>query len=134
MKNKKYFFSQKGIVALPAIVALSIIILTIGLAMSFSGFIQNNISSNKYNSELTYRVAEAGVKDAMVKITRNKNYNTAFALSTNKGAANVSFDASIPGQTKITSVGTLNDNTKTIEVILDITANGKVTINSWTEL
>ena len=130
-KNKK---SQKGIVALPAIITLSVIILTIGLAMSFSSFTQNNISSNKYKSELTYRIAEAGIKDAIVKITRNKNYDTAFTLLVNNGVANISFDISVPDQTKITSVGTFNDNTKTIETILDITKNGKVTISSWTEL
>lgn len=133
-ENKKHFFSQKGIVALPAIITLSIIILTIGLAMSFSSFTQNNISSNKYKSELTYRIAEAGIKDAMVKITRNKNYATDFTLLINNGAANVSFETSIPEQTTITSAGTFNDNTKTIEAVLNITANGKVTINSWIEL
>jgi len=133
-KNRKHFFSQRGIVALPAIIALSVIILTIGLAMSFSSFTQNNISSNKYKSELTYRIAEAGIKDAMVKITRNKNYDTAFTLLINNGAANVNCDTSGPGQTKITSIGTFNNNTKTIETILDITTNGKVTISSWIEL
>ena len=131
LKNKK---SQKGLVALPAIITLSVIILTIGLTMSFSSFTQNNISSNKYKSELTYRIAEAGIKDAMVKITRNKNYDTAFTLFINNGAADISFETSIPEQTIITSVGTYGNNTKTIETILHITTNGKVTINSWTEL
>ena len=132
--RKDKFFSQKGIVALPAIITLSVIILAIGLAMSFSSFTQNNIFSNKHQSELTYRVAEAGIKDAMIKITRNKNYDTAFALPINNGVANISFDTSNFEQTKITSIGTLNNNTKTIEVVLDISTNGKVTINSWIEL
>jgi len=134
IKNRKHFFSQRGIVALPAIITLSVIILAIGLAMSFSSFTQNNISSNKYKSELTYRIAEAGIKDAMVKITRNKNYDTAFTLLINNGAADVSFDTSNPEQTKITSVGTFNNNTKTIETILDVTTNGKVAVSSWIEL
>lgn len=132
--KKDNSFSRKGMIALPAVIALAAIILAIGLAMSFSSFTQNNISSNKYKSEITYRVAEAGIKDAMIKITRNKNYDTAFALLINNGAANVSFDTSVHGQTKITSIGTFDNNTKTIEVILDITTNGKTAISSWTEL
>jgi hypothetical protein len=133
-KYKKYLFSQSGLVALPSIVILSIIMLTIGIAMSFSAFTQNNISYDNYISQKAYYIAEAGIKDATMKAARNKNYNTDYELTINGESANVTFDTSIPNQTKITSASAINNYTKKIQVVLNITTNGKVTIMSWNEL
>ncbi|MBW6441229.1 hypothetical protein K0B03_04375 [Patescibacteria group bacterium] len=126
--------SQNGLVALPSIVILSLIMLTIGIAMSFSSFTQNTISFNSEITQRSYFVAESGIKDAMMKITRNKNYNIDYALQINADEAIVTFDTSIPNQTKVTSTSTINNHTKKIEATLDVTSSGKVTILSWHEL
>lgn len=133
-KYKNILTSQQGLIALPSIVILSIIMLVIGIAMSFSAFTQNNISYDNYASQKAYYIAEAGIKDATMKITRNKNYNTNYSLSINDGIASVVFDTSVPNQIKITSVSTINNYTKKIQAVLNVTANGKVTIASWNEL
>ena len=133
-KYKNFLFSQNGLVALPSIVVLSIIMLTIGIAMSFSSFTQNNISFDNYISQRACYIAEAGIKDATMKITRNKSYDTNYSLPVNSGVADITFDTSIPNQTKITSISTVNNYTKKIQAILNVTANGKVTILSWNEL
>jgi len=132
-KNIKYHFSQKGMIALPVIAILSIIMLSIGLAMAFSAFTQNNITSNTNKADMAYYIAEAGIRDATMKITRNSNYNNSYSLSINNGSASISFDTSVPGQTKIISIGTFDNNSKKIETILGITTNGEVTLNSWIE-
>jgi hypothetical protein len=133
-KYKNYLLSQNGLVAMPAIVVLSIIMLAIGIAMSFSSYTQNNISFDNYKSQKAYYIAEAGIKDATMKITRNKNYNTGYSLSINSGTASIVFDESIPNQTKITSAGSINNYTKKIQATLNVTNEGKVTIMSWREL
>lgn len=69
-----------------------------------------------------------------MKITRNKSYDTNYSLPVNSGVADITFDTSIPNQTKITSISTVNNYTKKIQAILNVTANGKVTILSWNEL
>lgn len=133
-KYKNILISQSGLIAMPSIIILSIIMLTIGIAMSFSSFIQNNISFDNYISQKAYCIAEAGIKDATMKITRNKNYSANYSLPINNGVANITFDASIPNQTKITSASAINNYTKKIQAILNVTNNGKVTIMSWNEL
>jgi len=133
-KYKNIFISQSGLVALPSIVILSIIMLTIGIAMSFSSFTQNNISYDSYISQKAYYAAEAGINDAIMKITRNKNYSADYSLSINGYAADIAFDTSTPNQTKITSASAINNYTKKIQAILNVTANGKVMIASWNEL
>ena len=133
-RYKEFLFSESGLIALPSIIILSMIILTIGISMSFSSFTQNNISSNNYSSQKSFFVAEAGIKDAIMKITRNKNYNTAFILLIDEDTANVTINTTDPTRPIITSVSTINNYTKKIQATLNITQNGKVTILSWNEL
>lgn len=134
IKKDKKILSQKGLVAMPAIVILSIIMLTIGITTSFLSFNQNNISANNHLSQKTYYIAETGIKDAFLKIARNKKYDTDYSLPINNGIANIVFDTSIPNQTKIISTGIINNYTKKIQVTLNVTTNGKVTLESWIEL
>lgn len=131
---KNILISQSGLAAMPAIVILSIVMLAIGIAMSFSSFTQNNISYDNYISQRAYYAAEAGISDAIMKIARNKNYSADYSLSVNGGTANIAFDMSVPNQTKITSAGAINNYTKKIQAILNVTQNGKVTVASWNEL
>ncbi len=133
-KYKNILIGQSGLVAMPSIVILSIIMLTIGIAMSFSSFIQNNISYDNYISQRAYCTAEAGINDAIMKIARNKNYSANYSLLINSNAANIVFDTTVLNQTKITSTSIIKNYTKKIQATLNVTANGKVTIASWNEL
>jgi uncharacterized protein (UPF0333 family) len=137
---KKKFW-QKGAMALSSILVLAMILLAVGLAMASSSFIQSSIVSNQNKSISALYIAEAGAKDAMQKLTRNKNYsNTGYNLAIGNGSAGivVSKDTPSSGQTEILSTGVVGGNTKKIKVILNTDAagdgSGKVAIISWEEV
>lgn len=142
---------ERGAMALGSILALAVILLAVGLAMSFSGFIQSDISSNQDKASIAFYAAEAGVKDAMQKVARKKNYNTdallgsKYDLAVGNGSAAITVCNSnivcpdiSSGQTKILSTGMAQNNTKKIKVILNTDAandgSGKVSIVSWEEM
>lgn len=127
--------------ALSSVLALSIILLALGLAMAFSGFVQSDIAYNQDKAAIAFYIAEAGVKDATQKVVRNKNYNnTGYSLAVADGSANVvvSKDVPSPERTEILSTGVSGANTKKVRVVLntdtDNDDNGKITIESWEEL
>lgn len=140
-KRKENFFNEKGAMALSSVLALSLILLALGMAMAFSGFVQSDIAFNQDKAAVAFYIAEAGAKDAMQKVVRNKNYNNAgYTLSLANGSANVVVSKDIPAaeRTEILSTGTAGANTKKIRVVLntdtDNDDNGRVTIASWEEM
>lgn len=139
-KNKKKLLNEKGAMALSSILALSIILLALGLAMAFSGFIQSDITYNQDKAAIAFFIADAGAKDALEKVVRNKNYsNTGYTLTFADGSANivVSKDILAIDRTEILSTGVSGENTKKVRVVLNTNTNndgnGKVTIESWEE-
>lgn len=135
-KQRKYA-DEKGAVALSSISVLAMILLAVGLTMAFSGFIESNLAFEQDKASAAFYISEAGAKDAMQKIARNKKYNNAgYTLTLDNGSANVivSKDTPSSGQTQILSAGTSGSNTKKVKVILGVSLNGNVTINSWEEL
>lgn len=140
LKNQKKCFNEKGAMALSSVLALSLILLALGLAMSFSGFVQSDITYNQDKAAVAFYAAEAGAKDALEKVVRNKNYsNTGYTLSLADGSANIVVNKDIlaPERTEILSTGASGANTKKIRVVLNTNANndgnGKITIESWEE-
>lgn len=138
-KNKKYL-GEKGAMALSSILALSLILLALGLAMAFSGFIQNDIAYNQDKAAIAFYLAEAGAKDAMQKVVRNKNFSsTGYVINLTDGSANVVINKDVPlaERTEILSTGVVGANTKKVRVVLNTDANsdgnGKVSISSWEE-
>lgn len=144
-KKKENFLGGKGAMALSSVLALSLILLALGLAMAFSGFVQSDIAYNQDKAAIAFYIAEAGAKDAMQKVVRNKNYSTAglegskYILTFVNGSADIVINKDIPAaeRTEILSTGTAGVNIKKIRVVLNTDAGsndtGKITIMSWEE-
>jgi Tfp pilus assembly protein PilX len=139
-KNKKKYLGEKGAMALSSVLALSIILLALGLAMAFSGFVQSDITYNQDKASIAFYAAEAGARDAIQKVVRNKNYNnTGYTLSLAGSSANIAVTKDFPmaKKTEILSTGIAGVNTKKVRVVLNTDTNndgnGKVTIESWEE-
>lgn len=137
-QNKK---SEKGAAALVSVLTILIILLSLGMAIAFSGYIQNDTAANQNRAARAFYAAEAGIKDATQKITRDKNYDSAgYNLQVENSGAYVvvtilsSPTQLTPGQTQIISAGKSENNTKKIEMIVDVDNNGKVMFNNWEEL
>lgn len=141
-RNMKARFFKRGAVALSSILMLSMLLLVIGLAMAFSEYMQSSIVYNQDKSSDAFYAAESGIKDAMQKVAKNKDYeNPSYCLMMGKNRADVAV-VKLSGQTEIISSGisgvadcaSAGTNYKKIKAVLNVSNNGKIEIFSWEEL
>lgn len=126
MKNKK---NQKGqtLVILLVYMVVAIIVTTASVSM----ILVNSRGTDKLLQGATaYDVAESGAETAMVKLLRDTSYSGE-TLSVSGGSAVIT----VTGTTTktITSKGTLNNFTRTVEVTAT-NINNVLTVTSWKEL
>lgn len=131
---------NKGIAALPVLILLTLIILLVGIAVSGVGFIESALALDQTQSREAYYIAEMGVNDALVKLTRNKDFiSIGYCLN---NACNTDRYASITvagtNVKTITSDGFVKNKQRRIQVTTqDVQINnGKIIINAgdWKEL
>lgn len=141
---------QQGVASLPTIIALTVIILAVGVGITSLALTESLISAGQKQSSQALLYAEAGARDALVKIARNKKYECAttdcysidFAAngcSSSEGCAKVSVSAGTGSQISpkvITSTGTMRGNSKKIQVsvIYDDDENGEIASATWREI
>lgn len=126
-----------AVAMLPMILALSFIILIIVLSIGTLGFVETNIGAAQKKADNAFFVANAGISDATIKISRDKNYSSAgYTLTVGDGSASIVVEKDQPaaGQDRITSTGTVSVSKRKIQVIVNVSTYGKVTTSSWTEL
>lgn len=146
----KYKELERGVIALPAVLALSIIILALIIGISAMTFNEGFVSLGGVQSAKALNYADVGARDALLRIGRNKNYNcTAPALptgcyqidtvangcATNEGCARVTVDNGT--SPKIINVeGRATSFTRKIQVnvTFDASLNGEITSTQWQEL
>lgn len=129
--------SPKGIAALLAIVGVAALVLLIATGLSLSNFLENDASSAREKHREAFFVAEAGVHEAIQRITRNKDYTTTitqanFPIVTSPDTLSVT----VAGTTTktITAMAVIKNRTAKIQATVDVDPNGLVTITSWQEL
>ncbi|MEK9154832.1 MAG: hypothetical protein AAB596_02080 [Patescibacteria group bacterium] len=140
--------SQKGAATLPTIIALTILILAVGIGITAVSFTESFISAGQNQSTRALFYAEAGARDALMRIARNKNYYctspsagcyqidfVSSGCSTNEGCAKITVsDASSPKV--IISEGRVNSNIRKVQadVYFDAAFNGEINNIQWQEL
>lgn len=148
--------NNKGIATLPTVMILGMMTLAIVISIASLAFNELLISQGASQSANALFYAEAGARDALTRIARDKNYSCVstdcYSLdfitngcSNNTDCAKVSVSAGI-GTTAdpkiITSKGIMKASTRRVQVdvLLDsgtTTAalqNGEITSSTWTEL
>lgn len=141
---------RRGAATLPTIIALTILILAIGVSITAISFTESLISVGQGNAAQALVYAEAGARDALTKLTRNKNYTCVttgcYAISfvpegctTNDGCARMSVSAgagTIGDPRIITSEGKAKNSIRTmqISVMFDAAGNGEIATTTWSEL
>ena len=142
-KLKKFTNNKRGAITLLSVLTLSAILLSIGTAMAFLSFFQNDASRDQEDATASFYIAESGIKDALLKIARNKNYGTtpsSYVITEENGQTDVEIDflsfatETTPGQIRITSTGNIADTFKKIEAIVNIEIDGVIKVSSWKEL
>lgn len=111
--------NEKGIAALPTIIIISLFVLLISVALISSGLIENAISFGHKESQEAYVAAEFGARDAIIRISRDKDFTSAgYTITAGAGGANVT----VSGTTTktIVSIGTVSNKTRKIQVVVNV--------------
>lgn len=135
MKN---FKPQSGVAAMPVIFAMLVLIISLSLLTATLSGNDNVSSANAINSDQALAAAEAGAKDALLKISRNMNFTATTTVATVAngctapigGCATVVVDSQSNPKT-IDSTGQVGDLYRKIIVRAFLDANGKITSYTW---
>lgn len=156
LKNSLCINTNRGIAMLPTVMILGVMSLAVTLGITAVSLTESFISQGSTQSSRALFYAEAGVRDALVKIARKKNYSCtsqdcySIDFSTNGctlgndcARVSVSSGAGTTLDPKIiVSKGVMKSSTRTLQVsvILDngtgVSANqhGLITSAVWTEI
>ncbi|MBI2515227.1 hypothetical protein HYV91_03585 [Candidatus Wolfebacteria bacterium] len=130
---------ERGVVALPAIILISLLVLVAGLGISSSGFLEGSMSFNDAEGKKALLIAEAGAEDAFMRVARNKLCNegglpdcSAYALSLLGGVASVAVSGSNPKT--ITSEGAIGAKKRTVQIEISFDSVNQASQTSWKEI
>lgn len=131
---------HNGIAALPTILILGFIVVDIILAVTATSYVFIESEFGVKLSQDAYQAAQAGVKDAVIKIVRDKNFTSAaITLTVGDYSAEVSVCKDLPcvaiGKHKIISLGKAQTRRRQLEAILNVdSATGEVRLESLKEI
>jgi hypothetical protein len=131
-KNLKF---RKGVAALVTILSLGSLIFIVSLSTTVLAFwaIQNIDSTQK--SLKAYYAAYSGIQDSLIKLERNKDFNSSFNLSINTDNDVYVSVINTTSSATLTATSTLSQVNKKIQTITDINSTtGLITPTSTIEL
>lgn len=133
---------RQGVATIPIILALTILIVAVGLAISTVAFNEVFIAQDFSRSSQALVYAEAGARDALMKITRNGKYTTSpdykIEFVTNgctapyDGCATITVASETSPKT-ITSEGRVQNNIRKVRVTVTLDNDWIVTGTAWQE-
>ncbi|MDD4901645.1 MAG: hypothetical protein PHE24_00750 [Patescibacteria group bacterium] len=146
----KFFQTTGGFATIPTILALSALILVAAVGIAAATYTQTTTNAAVEQSAAALSYAEAGAKDALMRIARDKNYACAsvdcYTLDmapngclTGAGCAKISVSADA-GTTEypkiIAAKGIVQNKTRTLEVQVtyDLAGYGEINSATWSEL
>lgn len=133
----KCLCDARGVAALLAIVGIASLALLIATSLSLGNFLENDASTARQRHREAFYVAEAGVQDAISRVTRNKDYTGSYDEATFPiVSAPDTLDVTVTGTTTktITAIAVVKLRTAKIQATVTVDSNGLVTIASWQEL
>jgi hypothetical protein len=146
---KSRYKNQRGVATLPTVLALSFLIMAVGISILAITYNENIVALDQKQALQALRYAESGVKDALVKMDRNRDYNcvttdcytidmvtSGCANGTGCSKVTVSAGTGGAGDPKIiTAKGIVENITKKIQVgvTYDASLNGQITSYTWLE-
>jgi hypothetical protein len=141
--------NQRGVATLPTVLALSFLILAVGISILAITYNENVVALDQRQALQALRYADSGVKDALIKMDRNRDFNcvttdcytidmvtSGCANSTGCAKVTVSAGTGAGGDPKIiTSKGIVGNITKKVQVNVTYDASlfGQITSYTWLE-
>ena len=147
---------KRGVATLPIMLVVGMISFAIVISITSIAFNELLISQGSSQSSEALSYAEVGARDALIRITRNKNYTcnstdcytmdfTTNGCVDNTGCAKISVSSGIGSNDDpkvITSKGVMGLSIRQIQVVVKLdggtsvasSQNGEITSAVWTEL
>ncbi|OGY64205.1 MAG: hypothetical protein A3I89_02285 [Candidatus Harrisonbacteria bacterium RIFCSPLOWO2_02_FULL_41_11] len=133
-KNNTY----KGVIAIPVILMISGLIVEIVIVSAVSVYVMNNSQLGIKLSTEAFFAAQSGIQDSLLKIARNKDFNSDFSLSVGDNSAEITVCKDICvglGKYKISSIGKAGTYGRKLEAILSVdSVIGEIMIESLKEV
>lgn len=118
---KRSLFGKKGFAALYIAIVVLIIMLGIALSLAFLVVSQQKILGNSLTSYKSFSAAEAGMEDALLRLTKGMNWLNSYNLTLGNGASTVEISDIVGGTITITSTGNVNNRIRKVQVVFTIT-------------
>lgn len=128
MKKQKIKTGQ-ALVTMLFVMSISIVITTAAVTMVMS----NSIATSQLaRGTSTFYAAEGGAENALIRLLRNPDYTGENDLPIGNGSADIAVTGTNPKT--ITSVGTENGFTRTVQVVVSYDTMNRQSITSWKEV
>lgn len=130
MKHTFFISSQRG-QTLVLLLMFMVIAIMVASASVMIIVVNSRATDRTYQGTTALDIAESGAETAMIKLLRDPGY-TGETVQVNGGYAQVSV-ASASGQLTVTSIGIINNFSRSVRATVDYT-NNIMTVTSWQEL
>ena len=121
MARKKILnINQKGFAAL--FITLLVLLVVLGMAISFAVLTlsQERVSRNITKSTQSYYLAEAGIEDIILRITKNMQWSSPYNINLAGGQTAITTSDVIGGSRTITSTGNFSNRIRKIQTVYKI--------------
>lgn len=136
--------SKQGVATLPTIMVLGVMALIVAVSVTTLAFTELFISQGSAQSSKAHFYAEAGARDALTKIVRNKSYlcSTTDCYSIDfvtNGCSSLTDCAKVQVAGNdtakvVTSKGIMKSSNRTLQVNVTLDGDGLITATTWSEL
>lgn len=113
---------EKGFAALFVTVLIMAIILGIGLSVAIFVLGEQKIAYNITKSSQAYYAAEAGIEDALLRLSKSKKWSSSYGFGVGDGSVGVEISDEIGGTRTITATGNFANRIRKIQVVYGITS------------
>lgn len=114
--------SSKGFAALFITILVLVVLFGIAISIAVLTFGEQKISSNIIKSSQAYYAAEAGIEDALLRLSRRMDWSSPYSLNVDGNLSNIEISDIIGGTVTITSKGNAGNRIRKVEAIYAIDA------------
>ncbi len=141
---------NKGAAAMPIVIALGVLIVIVVLGVTAISGADGFMTQAAYQSTRANFFAEAGAREALTRVARDKNYtcSTADCYSLDMATAGCSLGTGCASMSVSAGVGTILDpkiitakgvsgasiHTLQVNVVFDASGNGEIASTTWQEI
>lgn len=112
--------NQRGFAAFLAAILIMAIMFGIGTSIFILTYNEQKISQNVSKSIQAYYLSEAGLEDALLRMSNGKNWTSSYSLALNNGTSTVEISEAVGGSRTITSNASISGKYRKNQVVYEI--------------